>query len=250
MSSDPKAALRDRARVVGWGIGIVAAVQAAATYLAQNRTGAVVAQLVIAELGTGYLGVVWSDPLAPMPTATVIARRALKGAALGGAAAVVLVGASVMFHVATLAPASFGLSPLVVGLLISAMTAGRDELLLRGLVLRAMGPASRMATRLAVCGLAGVAFRFGTEPAAATTSLVFAGFASVALGALWLRDRGAWLAVGANALLTFVSGPLAHGAILDVRMPAPAVALDASWVAVACGVASAASAIVWCRMPP
>ena len=66
MKADPKAALRDRARVVGWGIALAAAVQGAAAYLAQNHTGAVIAQVVIAEFGTGRLGVAWSDPLAPI----------------------------------------------------------------------------------------------------------------------------------------------------------------------------------------
>ena len=242
MTADPKAALRDRARVVLWGVALVAGVQAAATYLAQNHTGAVIAQVVLAELGTGYLGVAWSDPLAPMPTTQDIARRALRGVLLGGAAAVVLVGASVMFHAATLEPGTFGVAPLIVGLLVSALTAARDELLLRGLVLRALGPQSHTPWRLLACGAAGLLFRLGVEPSASKASLAFAFFGATALGALWLRDRGAWLAVGANAMFMFMTGPLAHGAWLDVRTAAD---IDSSFAAVGCSVACAASAVAW-----
>ena len=100
VKADPKAALRDRARVVAWGIGIVAAAQAVGAYLAQNHTGGVVAQVVIAEFGTGRLGVAWSDPLAPLPSATDIAKRALRGASFGASAAAILLGASLLAHAA------------------------------------------------------------------------------------------------------------------------------------------------------
>jgi hypothetical protein len=251
MKVDARATLRDRARVVGWGVVAVLVVEALATYLAQNHTGAVIAQLVVAEFATGRLGVAWSDPLLPLPTARDIARRALRGASLGGAAAVVLVGASVMFHVADLERVAPSMASLVIGLLLAALTAGRDELLLRGLVLRALGPNARTAVRLAVCGLAGVAWRFGNEAGVSHASLAFAFLSSVAFGALWVRDRGAWLAVGANATFMFMTGPLVHGAVIDVRMPSD---VDASYVAVACGVAYAASAMLVVarpvRMPP
>lgn len=243
-----QAALRDRARIVLWGVAIIGAVQAAAMYLAQNHTGAVIAQLVIAEFGTGRLGVAWSDPLAPMPNGSAIARRALRGASFGGAAAVILLGASVLFRAAILEAGTVGVAPIVVGLVMSACVAARDELLLRGLVLRALGPHVRTAVRLGVCGLAGAAFRFGSDPSATKTSLAFALLSSMALAALWLRDRGAWLAVSANATFVFLTGPLAHGALIDVRSQNPsATELDASWVAVICAVAFAASAIAWAR---
>ncbi len=256
MKADAGVALRERARVVLWGIAIVGGVQAAAMYLAQNHTGAVIAQLVIAEFGTGRLGVAWSDPLAPIPTGSAMARRALRGASLGAAAAAVLLGASVLFRVVTLAAGSVSVASLVVGLVVCVCLAARDELLLRGLVLRAVGPSAHVAVRLLVCALAGAAFRFGSDQNATKTSLVFALLSSTALGALWLRDRGAWLAVGANGAFMFVTGPLSHGALLDVAASAakdgmqpegPPVSLDASYVALACALFFAASAIMWAR---
>jgi hypothetical protein len=102
VKADARAALRDRARVVLWGVAILGVVQGAAQLLAQNHTGAVIAQVVVLEFGTGRLGVAWSDPLAPLPTGGDMARRAFRGAALGLAAAVVLTGASVMFRTASL----------------------------------------------------------------------------------------------------------------------------------------------------
>jgi hypothetical protein len=244
---DPKAALKDRARVAGWGIALVAAVQGASAYLAQNHTGAVIAQVVIAEFGTGRLGVAWSDPLAPIQSGTDIARRAFRGAGFGAAAAATLVGASIIARQATVAAGAFGIAPLLVGLIISACSAARDELMLRGLVLRALGPNAKMPAQLLVCGLAGAAFRFGTQPDATPFAIAFAFAASIAFACLWLRDRGAWLAAGANAAFTFVTGPVAQGAVLDVRSKT---SLDGTIVALVCGVFFAGSAISYARRNP
>jgi hypothetical protein len=251
VKADPKAALKDRARVVGWGVAIAAAVQGAAAYLAQNHTGAVIAQVVIAEFGTSRLGVAWSDPLAPMQTGAELARRALRGVGFGAAAAVILLGASILAHVASVATGTFGVAPLLVGLVISVCAAARDELMLRGLVLRALGPNAKLPVQLFVCGLAGAAFRFGalTDATLAATfaSVAFSFAASVAFASLWLRDRGAWLAVGANAAFTFVTGPVAQGALLDVRTKT---SLDGTIVAVVCGVFFAGSAISYAKRNP
>lgn len=240
--ADAPSALRDRARVVLWGVAIVGAIQVAGAYLAQRHAAAVVVQLIAAEFGTGQLGVAWSDPLAAVPTGMMIARRALRGVALGAAAAVVLLGASVLFHASDFALGTFGVAPIVVGLVASAATGARDELVLRGLVLRALGPRATLRTKVAVCAAAGVAWRFGIQPGAPWPALAFSGLAGAALAALWIRDRGAWLAVGANAAFTFTTGTLAQGALLDVSGP---VSLDASRVAAICGVFFAASAIAY-----
>ncbi len=237
---DQRALLRERARVVAWGVAIASAVAGAGAYLAQNHTGAVIAQVVIAEFGTGRLGVTWSDALAPIPTGAMIARRVARGASLGAAAAVVLLGVAVITRVAELHAGTIGIAPIIVGLLMSAGIGARDELLLRGLVLRAIGPKAFTAERLIACALAGAAWRFGTGTSVAWTSLVFAALTSVALATLWLRDRGAWLPVAANATFMFVTGPLAHGALLDVRTGGD---LDASYAAVACAAVFAGSGI-------
>ncbi len=243
MKLDPASRLRDRARVVGWGVVLFAVVQLIGAFMAQNHTGAIVAQVVVAELGTGWLGVTWSDPLAPMPTAMAMAKRAMRGAGYGLATAVVLLGASVLFRVAKVASGSASAAPIVMGLAMSAFTAARDELLLRGLPLRALGPRAAIATRLVVCGLAAGAFRFGVGPTS-WASIVFAGLAGTALGALWIVDRGLWLPWGANATFVFVTGTLAQGTVLDVSTPK---GLDASAVAIVCGLCVAASGVALVR---
>ncbi|HSQ62139.1 MAG TPA: CPBP family intramembrane glutamic endopeptidase [Polyangiaceae bacterium] len=236
---DPRARLRDTARVVGGGAALFAVVQTIGAYMAQNHTGAVVAQVVVAELGTGWLGVTWSDPLAPMPTAGTMAKRALRGAAFGAAASVILVGASVLVHAAKAGAGSAGVAPILMGLFMSAFVAARDELLLRGLPLRALGKQTPVWLRLLVCGLAAGAFRFGAGPeGVSAASVAFSALSGSALGALWIEDRGVWLAWGANAAFTFVTGTLAQGTLIDVTA---AKGLDASLVAIVCGVFFAAS---------
>lgn len=241
---DARAALRDRVRVVGWGVAIWTAILVAGAYLAQNHTGAVLAQIVIAEFGTGRLGVAWSDPLAPLPTAKAIAQRAGRGALLGAAAAVMLLGASIAVRSATLEIGSLSVASLVAGFVTSACVAARDELIAHGLVLRALGPTASFAVRIATGGAASAALHFGTRTNATWLSLAFALFAGVATTSLWLRDRGAWLAVSASTAFLYVTGPLSKGAILDVRAP---VDLDASVVGLACAAVFCASAIVWAR---
>src|SRR5688572_5699136 len=79
-------------RVVGWGLGIYTATRIAAMVLETSSLPSAVAQAVIAEWGVGRVGVAWSDPTQPVPTARAIARRAGLGAAVGLASGVVVVG--------------------------------------------------------------------------------------------------------------------------------------------------------------
>lgn len=239
-----RAALRERAIAVAWGLATLVGVLVVGVVLSQNHTGAVLAQVVVAEFGTGRVGVAWSDPLAAMPTAKDIARRAGRGFSLGAAAGVMLIGATVAARAATLEIGDFGLAALVSGFVSCACVAARDELLLRGLVLRVLGPNAAYEAKLAVCAVAGVAFRFGTQPAATWAALVVTTFLSIASACLWLRDRGAWLAVAAQTAFLFVSGPVSQGAILDVRGSAP---IDTTIPAVVVAVVAAISAIAWTR---
>lgn len=238
---DPRAALRDRARVVGWGLALFAGVQALGMWLAKNHTGAVIAQLVLAEFGTGRLAVAWSDPLAPEPTTRVIAKRAGLGAVIGASAAVVLLGAALAVRQATIADVGFSASTLLIGSVVTGASAARDELLLRGLVLRALGPRASVGLRLGVCAVAGIAFRFGTDGAATPWGLAVSGLMAVGFAALWISDRGAWLAWGAHAAFSLMLGPLAQGAVLDVRtVGAP---LDAGPLGLAVAAAFAAFSV-------
>jgi hypothetical protein len=216
--------IREAAHVVGWGLAIYTAVVLVGAHLKANATGAVAVQAVIVELGAGRLAISWSDPRGPLPTFATIARRAGRGAALGAAA----VGAALVFAVATHA-ASFARSapaagPLAIGLLIAGLTATRDELLLRGLVLRAFERAAPGPFPIVIAGMAGAAAtagaalaRAGSDVEVAVVPTLTAGLLAAAFAGLWRIDRGAWLAWGAHVAWLWVLGPVTHGALVDLR---------------------------------
>ncbi len=138
-SRDPIAAptLKDAAKVAGWGLVFWGAVQFATIVFARNATAAVAVQAALAEWGAGRLAIAWSDPLAPIPSWQQIARRVGRGAALGGGVACLVVATALVTHVAQVAERSLGVGLLSIGLVVSLLTAARDELLFRGVVLRA-----------------------------------------------------------------------------------------------------------------
>jgi hypothetical protein len=208
--------VRDTAKVVGWGLVLWAGVQLAATIFSRNATAAVAVQAALAEWGAGRLAIPWSDPSAPVPSWKAIGARAGRGAALGVLAAALVVGVALLAHAASFvkSPPSVGL--LVVGLVVSLLGAVRDELLLRGLVLRVTRGMLPTWTALLVCGAAAAAARFGVEGA---MGLVLAGEAikGAVLGAVWVKDRGAWMAVAANTVWTWTIGSVVGGGLLDVR---------------------------------
>ncbi len=226
--ADRRAALRASARLAMWGTAVYAAARFAGAFLAQYGAAAAIVQTVIAEWGAGRLGIAWSDPLAPIPTTRAVAMRALRGVGMGLSAAAVVAAIVIVFKAAHLAPNIP--SPLVaaVGLVIPAFLAARDELLLRGLVLRVLPVGTVAWGRLAACGLAEVASAYGDG---AETPVVLAGafFGGIAYGALWLRDRGAWLAWGAHAAFAWASTSLATGALVDLRATQGTAIAD-SWV--------------------
>ena len=208
--------MRDAAKVVGWGLVLWAGVQLAAALFSHNATAAVAVQAALAEWGAGSLAIAWSDPGAPAPSWSAIGARAGRGAALGILAAALVVGVALLAHRASLAssPPSVGL--LAVGLVVSLLAAVRDELLLRGVVLRATRGALPTWGALLVCGAAAAAARFGVEGA---LGLVLAAevIKGAVLGAIWVRDRGAWMAVAANTAWTWAIGSVVGGGLLDVR---------------------------------
>ena len=174
-------------------------------------------QAVIAELGAGRLLVVWSDPDDKAPTPRTIARRAAIGAGLGAAAAALLIAIALATGAATFhAVASVGFAPLLIGLVVACLLAVRDELVLRGAVLRALDGAVPGVFQLFACGLAAAALAWGTSQGAPVESAC-AGALGVAFAALWKLDRGAWLPWGANAAFRFVTLTVTQGALLDVR---------------------------------
>ncbi len=208
--------MREAAKVVGWGLVLWAGVQLAALIFTRNATAAVAVQAALAEWGAGRLAIAWSDPNAPAPPWSAIGARAGRGAAMGAAAAALVVVIALVSHHATRASSPPALGLLAVGLIVSVLAAVRDELLLRGVVLRATnGPLPTWAA-VGVCGAAAAAARFGVEGA---VGLALAGEAikGIVLGGLWVRDRGAWMAVAANTAWTWAMGSVVGGGLLDIR---------------------------------
>lgn len=203
------------ARVAAWGAAFYAAAQLAGAMLDANPTAAVAVQAVLAELGSGRLGVSWSDPDGPTQDGKTIARRAALGAAIGLGVCALVLGVLLVAKLATLAPNAPSYASLGIGLLIAGLASTRDELLLHGVVLR-VTDAAPVTARVVACGLASAAATLGS-PSATIPEVVVAGVAGAAFGSLWLLDRGAWMAVGAHTAWTFGTGTLARGGLLDVR---------------------------------
>jgi hypothetical protein len=205
------------AKVAGGGLALWAGVQLLATYLERRTVLSATLQAALAEWGAGHLGIAWSSPLGPVPTAKDYLRRIARGAAYGGATALAVIAAAVATRAAT---ATFADSPsvgmLAVGLLTSMLAAVRDELILRGVVLRATrGLASRWVSLLA-CGMAAAAARLGVDGMVGM-ALAAEALRGVALAALWIQDAGVWMAWAANAAWMWSLGSAAHGGLLDVR---------------------------------
>jgi hypothetical protein len=211
--------MRATARAALGGTLTYAAARFVGAYLDQYAVAAAVVQAVIAEYGAGRMGIAWSDPLAPVPTTKEIAKRALRGASMGLAAALVALGVALGTKAATLAPNTPDLTVALVNLVPPLALAARDELLLRGVVLRVLPRPTVVWIKLAVCGLASAAATYG-EGLTSPAPLAAAVLGGVAYGALWLKDRGAWLAWGAHAAFLWASSTLARGALVDVRAAA------------------------------
>jgi hypothetical protein len=244
---DPTAAptLGESAKVAVWGLAFWSAAQFAVVVFARNATAAVAVQAALAEWGAGRMTIAWSDPLAPVPTWQQIAGRAGRGAALGGGAACVLVAVALATHAAQVAERSLAPGLLAIGLIVSLLAAARDELLLRGVVLRTTRGLLPWWASLLACGASAAAARYGLEGALGMGVVVEA-LRGLALGALWLGDRGAWMAVGANAAWTWTLGSVVGGGLLDVRFTGGAGQPgDASPVALGVATVAAIAAAVW-----
>jgi len=242
---DPTAAptLQDAAKVVGWGLLFWGAVQYAGNAFARNATAAVAVQAALAEWGAGRLGIAWSDPLAPLPSGRQVARRAGVGAALGAGSAALVVAVGLLTRQATFAEASVGGGLLGIGLVVSLLSAARDELLLRGLVLRATRGLLPWWASLGACGAAAAAARYGIDGVVGL-AVAIEGLRGMALASLWTRDRGAWMALGANAAWMWTMGSVVRGGVVDIRFVAEG---DATVPGALVVTAVAIGAILWAR---
>ncbi len=237
------ATLAAAAKIVFWGLVFWGGEQLAAGAFERNELAMAMVQAALAEWGAGRMGIAWSDPSAPPATWDSVARRAARGAALGiGAAGAVAVVALAM-RSAVVSAGALALTPLVVGLVIAALGAVRDELLLRGVVLGATRLLP-LPVALLACGAAAVAARLGID-GIVTSALAPTALRGVALGALWVRDRGAWMACAANTAWTWMTGPILGGGLLDVRFASRAGADGATGLVVLAIAAVLAS--LWAR---
>lgn len=218
-ASEP-ATLAGTAKIVLWGLVFWGGEQLAAGAFERSELARAGVQAALAEWGAGRMAIPWNNPRAPPPTWRAIARRSALGAAFGFAASAAVAVLAVGAHSAVVSSSGLALTPLLVGLLIAALGAVRDELLLRGVVLGATRwlPVS---LALLTCGVAAAAARLGTD-GVFTSALGPEALRGVALGALWVRDRGAWMACAANTAWTWTTGSIFGGGLLDVRFASSA----------------------------
>lgn len=237
-------ALKDARRATAWTLGAWAAVQAAGVVLSHSALAALAIGAAVVEWASGKVAVTWSDPLAPPPPTAAIRRRVGLGAGAGAVAAAFVVAAAATVGHASIAVVSPQWGALLLGAVPAVLAAVRDELLLRGMVLKIARAVPGLAAGVALCGAAAAAARTGGDHATPVAVLV-EGLRGAALGAIWTRDRGAWMAIGASSAWAWVLDAVAGGALLDVRM---GVAAPAESVA-ALGVVAvtAAVAVAWAR---
>ena len=216
--AESRAAAASAWRVAFWGVGIYATARIASLLLQSMSMPAAVAQAVIAEWGTGRLGVSWSDPTQPVPTTGSIARRAGIGAAVGVIAAAVVVGFLATTRAVILERSTPAVSAIIVALVTAGFYAMRDELLLHGLVVRALVTVESPILKVLACGLTSAAAAYGELGVVAPLPIAAQGLLGMIFGALWVRDRGAWPAWGAHTAWLFTTSFLMQGGIFDARV--------------------------------
>jgi len=235
------------ATATAWGLAAWGVAQLAGAFLGRLPLALGMAQAAIAEWCAGRIGITWSDPARPAPTAAAVARRVGQGAALGAGAAVLTAAAALAARGASLVRAEGGAlvdpsgSLAAIGLLACVVAAMRDELLLRGVALKVTRGLLPDWASLLACGAVAAAARFGVA-GAVDASLVGHALRAVALGGLWIRDRGVWVAWAANAAWMWTVGPLARGGLVDLRFVAEPDAAVTTWVVLSA--AALASAVV------
>jgi hypothetical protein len=232
---------REASKVAGLGLAVWGAVQLAVAVFSRNATALVIVQAVVAEWGAGRMGIAWSDPLGDVPRWKALARRAALGIALGATAGTVTVVVALSIGAAVRAKGAPTVGLLAVGLVVAVLSAVRDELLLRGVVLKVTRGLLPAWAALLACGGAAVAARFGAESAVAP-ALLIEGLRGVALGAIWIRDRGAWTAVAASAAWSWTLGSVVRGGLVDVRF---ATEVGAGLPALVTVALAAVAACVW-----
>jgi hypothetical protein len=231
-------------KVAVWGLAVFAGTRIAAILLAEAAMASTVAQAVIAEWGVGRLGVAWSDPqLDPPPTATQMAKRAGIGAGVGAVVAIVVVGALLVMRAIVLTPTSPATSIIAVSIISAGLLAMRDELILHGLTLRAVGDETPAFLRVLACAITSAAAAFGTGES--LRGAIASGLLGAVFGALWLRDRGAWLPWGAHTAWIVTTDLALRGGLFTLTWNGAEAGPLASSAGVLSLLPFGAAAIVW-----
>jgi hypothetical protein len=227
-----------RTDVVLWGLAMFAGCRALQLFLEAQATAASVAQAILVEWGSSRLGVLWSAEGTEV-TAAKVARRAGEGLVVGGVLAAVVALVLAASHGATFTGvAHVEVSVLALGGLAAALTAWRDELLLHGVILRALHGSSVVATgRVLACAATSAGAALGRSDAT-PRSVVVAALLGVVAGALWVRDRGAWQPWAASTAFQFTMGTLLAGGVLSTRV------MEGSWGGGDAGIAGGTAAVV------
>lgn len=215
-ASERNADTQWRTRKTLGGLALVAAVLLARAVLDQKAMAAAFVQAVVAEVGAGMLAIAWSDPRGAAPTPRALMRRALDGCVWGTALAVLALLATLGF---ALPRGPDGASALGLGFSVlgAVALAIRDELLVRGIVLKVTQGVPAAGVRIAACALADAAFRFGLGEQGAVALLV-GGVQGALFASLWLLDRGAWVACAAHATSIVLREAFDGGAVLTVSL--------------------------------
>ena len=208
--------------VVAWGLVLFTACRLLEIVLEAQATASAVGQAVLVEWATARLGVVWTDP-AHVQGRMRIARRGFIGVGVGFVAALLvivllLVSRGVMLE----GVPDVAVSVLAVGLVTAGLHAWRDELLLHGVVLRALGMFDRRSTPndlhcVLACGATSAGAALGRSDASPQTVAV-TGALGIVFGALWVRDRGAWMPWGAHVAFRFATDTLIAGGVVQARL--------------------------------
>ncbi len=241
---------RVRIDVAAWGLVLAVGCRAIEIFLEAQSLAGAVGQAVLVEWGASRLGVGWSDPSVPGMTSGVIARRAIIGAGIGlGAAALVFVTLLATHGVRIEPAAHVEASILGIGLVTAALHAWRDELLLHGIALRALGTSVSPLGRVLACGVTSAGAALGRSDAT-PRSVFVAALLGVVFGALWVRDRGAWQPWAAHAGFRWTVGTILSGGVVHSRLADDAWAGgNAGWLGGTAAVVAltplAVGALVW-----
>ncbi|MCL2777136.1 MAG: hypothetical protein FWD73_03960 [Polyangiaceae bacterium] len=193
--------------VVAWGLVAYAATHLAGMLLESASLASAMAQAVIAEWAGARMGILWTSPshAKRFPHAAKPWRRIAIGAAFGAGAAMLAVGFLVVGRATILVREKPTVAAVALTLATSGLEAVRAEFLLRGVVLRALQSARISALgKVLACGAIGAIAAVGASDAT-LPSVLFNCVLGLGFGALWVHDRGVWMAWSAHTVWVFAT---------------------------------------------